>query len=285
MKIAINQVIANTFVTRQTSSSPYSHSDLSFEEVAQLLHTVPEEMISEGYRPASYEEGGRVILARLTPEQSKSFYSAVTIIQPDDVVREGYRPRVEGEDPRPYREVVREVKPQAQTVDLVFYNSISLAQDGNNQLDARADNWELISINASEDEVMDAPPITPTALEANFKGLSGGTLTQMTQEEYEAQMLASRAYWDTRATIRLRSSIRHFSGQESGYPVPTIRGEVCLACQYGEWPVGLIEANWIVIDRSGSGESCRTGRYKKIWGEVISEAEAKYLMKNCPTPR
>ena len=208
MTISINTVSVNPFVARQTAESPFSHSSMTFEEVALLLHEVEEKNLSEGYRPASYEQGGRVILARLTDEQVMDrFFSAITLIREGEQVIEGFRSRVEGEDPRPFREVVRDEKPLAKTVDLVFYNAVALAQDGDNISELSPDNWELVSINASEDECMDAPPITPVALHANYHNLSGGTETSMTEDEYNAQMVISKEYWDCRANIRLRSTL------------------------------------------------------------------------------
>ena len=202
---ANSTAIVNPFCNRQTEESPYSYSDLPLEEVANLLLSVPSDNISEGYRPASYDEGGRVIIARLTDEQvGDHFYSAITLIRQGEEVIEGFRSRVEGEDPRPFREVLRDSKPQASTVDLIFYNAIALAQDGDNVSELSQDNWELVSINASEDACMEAPPITPNALYANYHNLDGGTETSMTEEEYNSQMVASRAYWDCRANIRLR---------------------------------------------------------------------------------
>lgn len=198
-------ISVNPFVLRQTAESPYSHSLLSFEEVASLLKDATPQQITEGYRPASYEQGGRVILVRLTPEQTSSnFFSAVTIIRPGEIVLEGMRSRREGETPRHYREVLRDSKPVAKTVDLVFYNSIALAQDGDNISELSPDNWELVSINASEDDCMDAPPITPVALHANYHNLSGGTETSMSEFEYHNEMRISKAYWDHRANIRLK---------------------------------------------------------------------------------
>jgi hypothetical protein len=131
------------------------------------------------------------------------FFSAITLVREGEEVLEGFRPRVEGEEPRPYREVIRDSKPIAKTVDLVFYNAVALAQDGDNISELSPHNWELVSINASEDDCMDAPPITPTALYANYHNLDGGTETSMTQDEYNAQMEVSKAYWDVRANIRL----------------------------------------------------------------------------------
>ena len=209
MNITINSTKVNPFVTRQTAESPFSHSSMTFEQVALLLHEVEEENLSEGYRPASHDQGGRVLLARLTDEQvMNQFFSAITLVREGEEVIEGFRSRVEREDPRPFREVIRDSKPLAKTVDLVFYNAIALAQGEDvdlSKLDPTS--WQLVSINASEDDNMDAPPITPTALEANYKGLDGGTLTDMTEDEYNAQMVISKAYWDVRANIRLRSTL------------------------------------------------------------------------------
>lgn len=211
MSITINSTRPDPFVLRQTSESSFSsfREDMTFEEVALLLHEVEEENLSEGYRPASYDQGGRVIIARLTDEQVMDrFFSAITLIREGEQVLEGTRSRVEGEDPRPFREVIRDSKPLAKTVDLVFYNDVALAQGEDvdlSKLDPTS--WKLVSINASEDDCMDAPPITPTALEANYKGLDGGTLTDMTEDEYNAQMVISKAYWDCRANIRLRSTL------------------------------------------------------------------------------
>ena len=208
MNININTASVNPFCQRQTAESPYSHSSLSFEDVALLLHDVEEENLSEGYKPASHGLGGRVVLARLSDEQVMSrFFSAITLIKEGERVIEGTRSRVEGEDPRPFREVIRDSKPLAKTVDLVFYNAVALAQDGDNISELSPSNWELVSINASEDDNMSAPPITPNALYANYHNLSGGTETSMTKEEYDAQMVISKAYWDVRANIRLRSTL------------------------------------------------------------------------------
>ena len=210
IKIKINSATVDPFCLRQTPTSPFSSfRDMTFEEVALLLHEVEEENLSEGYRPASYDQGGRVILARLTDEQVMDrFFSAITLVREGEEVIEGLRSRVEGEDPRPYREVVRDSKPLAKTVDLVFYNDVALAEGEDEDL-SKLDSasWQLVSINASEDDNMDAPPITPTALEANYKGLDGGTLTDMTEDEYNAQMVISKAYWNVRANIRLRSTL------------------------------------------------------------------------------
>ena len=208
MDISINNIAVNPFADRQVKDSPFSHSSLPLQVVADLLREVPSANLSEGYRPASYDEGGRVVVARLTPEQvGDRFFSGIALINEGEEVIEGFRSRVEGEDPRPFREVIRDEKPQASTVDLIFYNAIALAQDGDNTTDLDPSNWELVSLNASEDDNMERPPITPVALHANYHNLSGGTETDMSEEEYNAQMEVSKAYWDCRANIRLRSTL------------------------------------------------------------------------------
>lgn len=206
MKITVKNVAPNPFVKRHTPESPFSHSSLPLDLVANLLKN-PDVQISEGYRPASYSEGGRVIIARLPENLSENFFSAIALIREGEEVLEGFRARQEGEEERPYREVIRDEKPVAKVVDLVFYNTVALAQDDDNSLPIDPENWELISINASEDNNMERPPMTPNALKANYYGLSGGTKTEMSEEEYKMKMEISKAYWDRRANIRLRSTL------------------------------------------------------------------------------
>lgn len=212
MCININKLAVNPFVLRQTKYSPFSYSSLPFTDVINMLHECAKDCrIVEGYPPESSLRGGRTIIARLSKEQTgDNFFSGITLIREGEEVVEGERQRTPEEDPRPFREVVRKEKAQASTVDLVFYNSIALEQTGDNTLAPRRDNWELISINASEDTCMDPPPISPTALRANFYGESGGTKTSMTQEEFDAQMVKSKEYWDPRATVRIIKPVAMF---------------------------------------------------------------------------
>ena len=212
MYIDIHKLAVNPFVLRQTKYSPFSYSSLPFTDVINLLHDCAKDgRIIEGYPPESSLKGGRTIIARLSEEQTgNNFYSGITLIREGEEVVEGERARTPEEEPRPFREVVRKEKAQASTVDLVFYNSIALEQTNDNILAPRKDNWELISINASEDTCMDPPPISPTALRANFYGESGGTKTSMTQEEFDAQMEKSKEYWDPRATVRIIKPVELF---------------------------------------------------------------------------
>lgn len=196
----INKIAVNSFAKRHTAEAPLSHSTLPLEEVANLLLVAE---TREGYLPLNHNEGGRVLVATLPENLSQHFYSAVCLIQEDEEVFEGIRSRVEGEEPRPYREVLRSQKPQAQKVGLIFYNSLALSITGDNELEPRADNWELISINAYPDNDESMPPITPYALKANYYGWDGGTPTDMSEEDFQTMLRQSESYWTPRAFVRL----------------------------------------------------------------------------------
>jgi hypothetical protein len=198
--ITINKIAVNSFATRHTTEAPLSHSTLPLEEVANLLLVADME---EGYPPANYNEGGRVIIAKLPENLNQHFYSAVCLIKEGEEIFEGFRSRVEGEEPRPYREVPRSEKPQAQKVALIFYNSLALSLTGDNELDPHTENWELISINAYPDNDDSMPPITPYALKANYYGWDGGTPTDMSEEEFNQMLRLSESYWTPRAFVRL----------------------------------------------------------------------------------
>lgn len=198
--ITINKIAVNSFAKRHTAEAPLSHSTLPLEEVANLLLVAE---TREGYPPANHDEGGRVLVATLPENLNQHFYSAVCLIKEGEEVFEGFRSRVEGEEPRPYREVLRSEKPVAQKVQLIFYNSLALSLTGDNELDPHAQNWELISINAYPDNDDSMPPITPYALKANYYGWDGGTPTDMSEEEFEWRLRQSESYWIPRAFVRL----------------------------------------------------------------------------------
>ena len=200
-----NQLINNIGVTlfaqrHADKTAPVSGTTLSLQEVANLLTVCA---TTEGYRPKNYAEGGRTLIARVPEELTSKFTSGVTLVRPGEEVIKGKRARVEGEEPRWFREVVRTEKPAAQVVDLIFYNSIALAITDDNTLPAKTGNWELVAISASEDHCMDAPPMSPEAVKANYHGLDGGTPTDQSEEEYEALLAKAEAYWGTRANVRV----------------------------------------------------------------------------------
>lgn len=194
-------IINNKFVLRQTPTSPYSHSLLPFEDLPMLWHFG--DSIRDGYPPENFAEGGRVKVVTLGDHWNTYFKSGVALVEEGEEVFEGFRSRVEGEEPRPFREVARTEKPQAELVELVFYNSLALSLTGQNDLPPHPDSWELISINAYPDKNTDFPPIQPFALKANYHGWDGGTPTSMSEEEFLELLEESEAYWNKRANIRL----------------------------------------------------------------------------------
>lgn len=198
--ITINKIAVNSFAKRHTAEAPLSHASIPLDEVANLLLVAD---ITEGYQPENYNEGGRVILAKLPENLNDYFYSAVCMIEEGEEVFEGFRSRVEGEEPRPYREVIRSEKPRAKKVTLIFYNSLALSITDQNELEPDPYNWELISINAYPDNDESIAPISPNALKANYYGWDGGTPTNLTEEEFQTLLAESEAYWNPRAFVRV----------------------------------------------------------------------------------
>jgi hypothetical protein len=197
----IKETAVNVFSRRHTPDSPLSHSTLEHEKVAELLRVATS--IRDGYEPDNYDSGGRAIVATLPSEYNEHFFSGVAIVEEGEEVLEGFRSRVEGELPRPYREVIRTQKPSAKAVELIFYNSKALALTGSNELPIDDANWELVSINAYPDTNNTFPPIQPYALKANYYGLDGGTPTNYTEEDFLDLLTVSEAYWHNKAMIRV----------------------------------------------------------------------------------
>lgn len=180
--------------------APVSGSSLPLQQVAEMLLISD---VTEGYKPSNHAEGGRTAIARVPDAYVQYFSAGVTLVRPGEEVIKGKRPRVEGEDPRWFREVVRKEKPTAQVVDLIFYNSLALSITEDNTLPAEPGNWELVAISASEDDCMDAPPPSPEAVKANYHGLDGGTPTDQSEEEYQELLAKAEEYWGPRANVRV----------------------------------------------------------------------------------
>ena len=85
----------------------------------------------------------------------------------------------------------------AATVDVVLYNSMVLAEDGDNELPGIPDNWEVISINASPE--LEATPIHPSVLMHNHFGSDGSTKTNLSDKEFVAMLRESFVYWSDKA--------------------------------------------------------------------------------------
>ena len=183
-------LILNAFVARQTAASRFSHFAGS-EDTLLSLASDNFDNRSDGYRPG-------VVTVSVPAD---GFFTGVVKLVEGDKLTGSYEARRPGETPRKVVGVVadgREKIPAA-AVDLVFYSGTVLAEGGDNNGEASDDSWELISINARP--TVGPEPIHPETLSANHFGLSGGSDTSMTADEYEAQMRISVPYWSDKATL------------------------------------------------------------------------------------
>lgn len=178
----------NSFCNRQTAESKYSHFTGTNTE---LLDLIAENWYSckPGYRTG-------VVLVTIPPE---GFYSSVCRLQPGDTLQGSYKPRREGEDPRKTLGIANGEKLSARLVEVVLYNSPVLAEDNSNELPSEGGNWEVVSINASAWE--GGTPIHPQTLMHNHFGSSGGTKTNLTDEEFCAMLRHSFMYWKDKALL------------------------------------------------------------------------------------
>lgn len=184
----MTQIALNSFVRRQTKESPFSWTRLRDEELLALLHQHFDKM-EKGYR-----EG--VVLIPVPPE---GFFSAVVKLEEGDVLLGAYERRKPGEEPRKNTHVQGGRKLPAKQVRVVLYASTVLAEDGDNELPAEPDNWEVISINAQAVEGVE--PLHPDTLMANHFKADGGTATNMSPEVFEAALRESFEYWKDKAMV------------------------------------------------------------------------------------
>ena len=175
-----------SFVRRQTPESHFSHWTISDEELVKR--------ISKNLNVArtGYREG--VLLVPVEPE---GFFSAVTILQPNDKLAGLFECRRPGEEPRKSIFVVGEKKP-AKTVWVVLYAHHVLAQKNEDESDA---DYEIVSINASPTFDSNPAPMPPETLIANHYELSGGTATKMTDSEFVASLRESVMYWKDKVQV------------------------------------------------------------------------------------
>lgn len=177
----------NTFATRQTAESEFTHFEGSFDEIAALAEAHLADA-KPGYRDG----------VCLVPVPAAGFFCGVVELQEGDKLEGEFRARRQGEDPRKSVHAAKEGRSKSPcvAVDVVLYRKDVLAEDGNN---STACEWEIVSINGRITE--EEQPIHPNTLIANHFGLSGGTQTGMSAEEFEAALRVSVAYWKNRAIL------------------------------------------------------------------------------------
>ena len=178
----MSRTFALTFAARQTPESRFSHFEGTESELLTLVSRCFD-MARPGYR-----EGVLCI-----PVPHGMFKTGIVQLKAGDELTGGFEPRQAGEDSRKFV-VAKGEKMPAKHVEIILYNKKVLEEDPDYQ--AIAD-WEIISINASPTE--NPVPIPPDALIANHFGLSGGTDTCMTPEDFESALRQSVEFWKDKA--------------------------------------------------------------------------------------
>jgi len=169
----------NSFVTRQTAESRFSHFAGTLEGVAKLA-----ELGFDAAKPG-YRDG--VVLVSVDP---LGFFSGVVELTEETELVSIFAPRREGEKPVIQTTAKGGEKLPARYVELVLYRRDVLLEDGEPTTDA---DWELVSINARATEGEE--PMTPDAMARNMANLEGGTAAAYTAEQFMESIL----YWSSRA--------------------------------------------------------------------------------------
>lgn len=180
-----DQIRINPFVRRQTPESGFTHHTLTDGD---LIQRVFDSWENQYY---AYPGHTGIILVNVPPE---GFFSGMVALTPNRSIGGVYEARQKGEDPRKryYIDAGLYLKPPARTVEVVLYCRTTLTADGE---DPRTlGDWNIIAINSSPVEV-DRIPIDPDTLMANHFGISGGTSTGMTPEQFEIKLREAFLFW------------------------------------------------------------------------------------------
>jgi hypothetical protein len=182
----MNRIHVNTFATRQTPESRFSHYTGTWQELAAL--------VADAFASAKpgYREG--VVKVPVNPA---GFFSGIVQLNEGDKLSGTFEARRDGEEPR--KSVGPETlnKIPAKSVDIVLYASTVLAEEDDNNLEPVAGNWEIISINANPFE--GKMPIHPEVLMHNHFGSTGGTDTNLSDAEFVAMLRESFEAWKDKA--------------------------------------------------------------------------------------
>ena len=181
MKIAISN-----FVRRQTPESQYSHWTLSDKDLIALTES------NFNNAKKGYREG-----VCLIPVPAQGFFSSVVKLRPGDKLEGVYEARKEGESPRKNIYSVSGNKIPAVSVDIILYSHAVLAENNEQSCDS---DWEIISVNASPTE--GETPIPTGALIANHLQLSGGTATNMSNDDFVELLRKSVDFWSDKALTK-----------------------------------------------------------------------------------
>jgi hypothetical protein len=145
----------------------------------------------EDHEPGTGSVDGDVLLVNVPPQGFRT--SVVEITDANrHLVEEIETVRAEGENPYLSRVIRSGMEKQpANFVKIVIYRADVLAQDDDRSTEAE---WEIVSINAQNDE---HTPMNPTTMLRNANHDTGGTKRTYTQQQWDE----AYAYWDAHAYV------------------------------------------------------------------------------------
>lgn len=153
-----------------------------------------EELVMEHFDNHEWGTGSRngdVLLVNVPPE---GFRTSIVEITDENrhLIEEVEKVRREGEKPYTTRVIRRGMAKQpAKFAKIVIYRADVLALDNDRSTDAE---WEIVSVNAQNDE---HTPMHPTTMLRNAQNEEGGTQRTYTEEEWAE----AYAYWETHVSV------------------------------------------------------------------------------------
>lgn len=146
----------------------------------------------ENNEPGTGSVDGDVLLINVPAER---FHTSIIKITDANrhLVEEIEYVRQEGEEPVTTRVIKNIEKPFANFAKIVVYRADVLAKDNDRSTDAE---WEIISINAQNEEYV---PMSPKTMLRNTNNEVGGTYREYTQEQWDE----SYEYWNNHASIEI----------------------------------------------------------------------------------
>ncbi|MGA0383402.1 MAG: DUF3228 family protein [Flavobacteriaceae bacterium] len=176
------------------ASKNYSQCSIRPEDLCGLIKVA----LDSGEGRTGYRDG--VVLVSLP---GYGFTTPLIDLVDGDSLVGSYVSRREGEEPRKQVHVIRDgcTQSNANSVEIVLYSSVVLAEGSDNMLPPESGNFEIVSINASLCEVGVEEPMPPETLMANHFGETGGTFTKMSDSEFVDALRRSRDFWRSRAIL------------------------------------------------------------------------------------
>lgn len=142
--------------------------------------------------PGTGSVDGDVLLINVP---AQGFHTSIVEITDENrhLVEEVEYARREGEKPVLTRVIRNVEKPEAKFAKVVVYRADVLQRDNDRTTMAE---WEIVSINAQNEEIV---PMSPTTMLRNSNNETGGTYREYSQEQWDE----SYEYWDNHASIEI----------------------------------------------------------------------------------